>query len=474
MRTQRELDKETDSFKKNMFDLSLKLELLRKQNNELKDQVEVYQKRVEELEPLEDQNHDLREKNSRLTLDMQIMEDEVVDLREQNGEILKIQEESVVAMEKTTAGLQEAAEIIDRLEQEKAALAQENEQMRAQAANAQIAPRYSTDTDGSANDRFPSRVYSVDESRPSTSHFDSDYYSQPASPRVKASKESLPSVVVSKRAEKFISMKKETQRSTRDLQKRVSDASMRQKKKKELEPTPQVPLIPEAYQPVPAFPGPNRTPKRIKSVRATSLSPALAVDPYTSIHSGSAPHTPTGTMEGLRAMYQNGLTLDTSLRNSRPSSSANSPLASKSLKKSSRGSDAPVAPARRSSRVAPTSYSAEQLKPDSSSEVSQPYTEPETESEWDSMAPPSIISDDLTTELGVGNSVPWWNTLHPWGSQNHAGVPGSYPSLGTGNARWALKDNKAAPYTEANLLFNPAEDEDDFLERTRSLGRRQR
>lgn len=470
MRTQRELHAENDSLKNAQMDLKIRLEALKDQHNKLLDQWEEDRKRIKELEPYEDEVFDLRDANIKLASKTQDMEDEIMELREQNQEILKISGETVGEMERKEEALQEAAEIILGLEQDKANLVEEIEQLKStQLSKSQTATDHNTDAYVTANEHtdYPTRVHSIDESRPSTGYHDSDYYSMPASPHDKRSQESM--VVVSERAKRFINMKKETQRSIKDLSRRLSNASLKSNKKKQ-EPVPKVPEIPEAYQKQAPATVNMRTPRRIKSVR-TSLSPALAYDPYASV-SNSAPHTPTG---GLRTYFQNSLSLDTSSQYrpaSHRSNTTNSTLGSKS-KQSLRGSDAPVAPARQSSRAAPTSYSAERLRAEPEPEPEpepvpvpkfESFPEPDVQSEagteetWE--IAPSMVSESVTTELDANFRGPWYNQISSWGTN----VPGK----GSGGAQ------RATSYTERNFLFNPTEDEDQFAEKTRSLGRRPR
>lgn len=456
-RTQRELQAENGSLRNAQMDLKLRLEALNHQHNKVLDQIEENKQRIKELEPYEAEVWDLRETNKQLTTKSQEMEDEVNNLREQNVEILKILDETVGNMEKRDEALQEAAELILVLEKDKGALLEEIEQLKAQAAKAQTDTRYNTDTyvAASGQPEYLTRVQSIDESRPSTSYNDSDYFSMPASPHGKLSHESM--TFVSDRAKKFIDMKKETQRSTQDLTRRLSDASLKQKAKKKPEPVPQVPQIPEAYLNQPINSGPKRTPRRVGSLRS-ALSPALAYNPYNTSYSGSAPQSPTG---GLRAQFQNGLSLDTSSRHSRPgsqrSSATSSPLANKS-KQSMRSQDVPVTPAGRNSRAAHTSYSAEQLRQDSKPEE---QLDARTETTWE--ISPSVVSDDQTTELDANYRGPWYTQISSWGTTNRANAP--IPD--------ARVVRRATSYTEANFLFNPAEDEDEFVQKTRSFGRRQ-
>jgi hypothetical protein len=449
MRTQRELQTENDSLRKVQMDLKIRLEALSDQYNKVRDEADEYKERINELEPYAAQVDDLRDANDELSHQVQAMEDEMTDLREHNQVVLKISEETVTEIGKRDEALEEAAELILRLETDKAAMLEEIEQLKAQAAKDQmdVGPNTNAHATTNGSSEYPTRVHSIDESRPSTSYNDSDYYSMPASPHGKPSQESM--IMVSERAKKFINMKRETQRSTNELSRRLSDASLKQQMKKQ-GPVPQVPQIPEAYRQDPIPSEANQTPRRGRSLR-TTLSPALAYDPYGISQSGSAPQTPPG---GLRAQYQNGLRVDTSSRHSGPnsqrSSATNSPLANKS-KQGRRGAEVPVAPARHSSRAAHTSYSAAQAR------KAEAQWEAGTEMTWE--VPSSVASDDRTTELDTNYRGPWYGQISTWGTANGANVPGT----GAGDGQ------RAASY-ESDFLFNPAEDEDEFVEKTRSLG----
>ncbi|KAF9741277.1 hypothetical protein PMIN06_002064 [Paraphaeosphaeria minitans] len=450
MHTQRELQTENESLRKVQMDLKLRLQALGDQHNKLQDEIDEYRERIKELEPYVAQVADLRDVNNKLLLGMQTMDKEMADLHEENQEITKISEETVAEMGKREEALEEAAGLILGLEMEKAAMAEEIAQRKARATKAQTDARQDTRANANEQPYYPAHVHSIYDSRPSTSYNDSDYYSMPASPHEKPSPESM--IFVSDRAKKFINMKKETQRSTKDLSRRLSNASLRSQKKKKTEAVPQVPQIPEAYRQQTVASEPHRTPRRVGSLR-TTLSPALAYDPYAlPSQSGSAPQTPTGS---LRVQAQNGLSLDTS-RHSRPhsqrSSTSPSPLASKT--KQSRG---PEAPARHSSRTAHTSYSDEQLRTQCTLEE---QSDAGTETTWE--VPCSVASDDRTTELLADYRGPWYNQISAWGTNDRADAPD------TG----ARSGQRTGPYTEANFLFNPAEDEDAFVEKTRSLGRR--
>ena len=441
MRTQRELQTENETLRNAQMDLKIRLEALQEKHNKLRDQSEEDQRRIEELEPYEAQVFELQESNSKLSIRLQEMEEDVIELREHNREVLKISEESVAQIEKKEEALQEAADIILGLEKDKSALSEEIEQLRKNPMGKTQAANGYGDPD------------TQDESRPSTSYHDSDYYSMPASPQDKRSQESIE--FVSERAKKFIDMKKETQRSIQDLSRRLSNASMKSEKRK-VEPVPQVPQIPQIYQQQAAPTGPMHTPpQRMRSTRV-SLSPALAYDPYATV-SSSAASTPTG---GRRGQSQSSSSLETPQYRpaSNRSSTVNTPQSNKS-KQSLLGSDTPSAPARHSGRATQTSYVAEHIR-------GSTRIEPEAQlgagsgSAWEDQS--SVVSESQTTEVDANYRGPWYNQISSWGTTSRQNEP--YRREGGGQ--------RSASYTEKNFLFNPAEDESQFVEKTRSLGRR--
>ncbi|KAF2642654.1 hypothetical protein P280DRAFT_478740 [Massarina eburnea CBS 473.64] len=504
--TTREQQAETDKMKGVLFDLNMKLELIRQQNHELKDHMDEADERITELEHFEDEVYDLRELNNGLELKYQEQSDEVQELRERNAEILQIQDESVANMEKQNTALEEAAEIILRMEKENDALTQENALLKGQVENFQR-----TQTDGACchgNDvnRHPSRVCSIDESRPSTSHFDSDYYSQPSSPQDKVSKESLPSLKVSDRARNFLTLNRESQKSINDLKKRFSDASMKKVRPKST--YSEVPQIPVGHQqdrrsPAPAQQTPARTARWKKPV--TQVSPATS-HPSTQ----RTPRTPT---EGLRNMFHNNLSLDGLARSSRPSASyAKSPVESKNLRSSQNSdraqdpTDDTQIPPRHSSRQAQTSGSHEKLPPhhptqslyQSPSVRSDPEIDAQTEnSEWEKNNPPESVISDLTTVPDLPDyRARWFMTVDKLGrdrdrgtgtafgpsstavvpvARNRQGAAASAATTPAAHHRRQLAPSLSSSWSgmsqEHNFLFNPSEDEDGFMERFKSRRR---
>ena len=460
MRTQRELQAENDGLKNAQMDLKIRLEALQSQHNKLLDQAEEDRARIQELESYEEEVFDLRDTNAKHVSTVRDMEDELTELRSQNEEILKISEDTVAEIENKEEALQEAAEIILGLEKDKADLLEEIERLKeTQRTKSQAAAGYDTNAFAAVHEnlKYPADLTSVDDSRPSTGYHDSDYYSMPASPRETRSPESM--IFVSERAKKFINLKKEAQQSIKDLSRRLSNASLKQDKKKN-DPVPKVPQIPEAFKRQPASADSLRTPKRSEPPRV-SLSPALSYDPYAMVPDRSS--SPQTSSSGLRHQLQKGLSLDTSHYQpaSRLSSSTSTPTSNKRSKQSLRSSDAPTAPTRHSSRAAMAAYSAEQLKSEAASQL-ETHSEAGTETTWE--VPSSAVSEAATTEVDANYRGPWYNQISSWGTMGRSFMPG----------QGKKPAQRATSYTEKNFLFNPTENEDDFVEKTRSLGRRQR
>jgi hypothetical protein len=479
MRTQRELQNETEALKAAMFSLNLKLELLKKQNHDLKDQMDEANRRIEELEPMEDENLDLREDNDRLLLRMQDMEEDVIKLRDQNTqlrdenvEIIQIQTDAVAELDKQIGAVEEAADMIFQLEDDKTLLKKEilglKEQMEKARKASSDAEYRDLGIDGQGTGKCPSRVYSIDESRPSTSHFDSDYYSQPSSPQTmggKASKESLP---YSEPAKKFLEINMTVKRSVQDLKKRVSDISTRRPKT----PIPEVPQIPDTYMEPHAQQAIKRTPRRQRPFPILPPSINTALRSPMKVHSATIPRTPTVlSSEGLRGIFRDKKALQTQSRDSRRSSvDYRASLGSKGSHSShhshrSQHSEAERAsnispPPRLSSRNARTSSSIEPMVNDIPLETKAP--------EW-AGTPSSPPVDDLTNE--PERREQWWKNMNslpnPNSHKRQSSLCVPMPRLSPTKAPHGM-DN------ERDFFFNGNENEDQFIKRAHGLAPRRR
>lgn len=458
-KTNRELTDEIAKLKDNLITSNMRVELLKKNNSELQHNLTKAKERAEELEPLEEENHDLRDENNHLHDKLQELEEEMARLRDDNeavrkvnAELLAINEECSSHWEEQESAVQEAADTIVALEVEKSKLAEEVKKLLQRVTALEDGcSRASTLVDGSP--RCPSRVYSIDESRPSTSHFDSDYYSQPDSPYVKPSTESVISITPSERSKKFLSLTEERKRSTRDLIKRMSAASLKALNIKSPSPAPEVPQIPAEYQQqvpqvveqVVADRQSSRTPKRYRDRRLPRqpLLDALQVSPTKA--GSEAPMSPS-FQEGLRGLYRSEKSNETlSVSSPRSSSSA-------AVKPRSRQPSGAEASPRVSSRLSNkhAHSSSEHL---SHLKLKQSHHRRQSESnigtsdsnkdaefqEWatSSMPPPpipvprsqaaSIVSlSDLTTEADPEDKDRWWKSVERLSQSQH-----SYPTHGS-------------------------------------------
>jgi hypothetical protein len=399
------------------------------------------------LEPLEEENNELEDENNYLKLKMQEMEEEMERLKDDNDNLRKVNNEMLVINEDCSshfedqdAAVQEAADTIVALDLEKAALAGEVQKLKERvSALEDDASRVNSLVDGST--RCPSRVYSIDESRPSTSHFDSDYYSQPDSPQVQTSRESVLSNTPSERSKKFLDLTQERRRSTRDLAKRMSAASLKALRIVSPSPAPQVPQIPEIFQQqiprvveqIVSDTRASRAPKRYRERRLPEqlLQDALQISP--TLPEPSAPRSPMLQPEGSRGLNRldrrNG---SRSSKDSLPSSTNNVRTPTTATRPRhyhpSGAETSPRVPSRRSSKQANTSSSNEHLsqrdlhisqqRRQSEPDIGPPDTNQQEKEEWASMPPPpvptrsSIISQSsLTSEVDAQDKDRWWRSI---------------------------------------------------------------
>jgi hypothetical protein len=443
-KTNRQLTEEIEALKNKLMDTNMRVQLLKKNNSELQHDNTRLKERVEELEPLDEENNELHDENNHLKLKIQDMEDEMERLRDDNDKLQKSQNEMItISMECSSqwedqvSAIQEAADAIIALEKEKAALADEVHILKERVSNLEYdSIRTNALVDGSP--RCPSRVYSIDESRPSTSHFDSDYYSQSESPMVKASKESVLSIAPSERSRKLIDLTQERRRSARDLAKRMSTASSQNLRAGSAPEVPQIPIkfqqdMPQVVEHVVPDERSSRAPKRYRERRLPDhiLQEALQISPR-------MPESPASSSpvlqveEPRRAHRSNQLNKTRSSSLSRPSSSHNKTptTATRPRHHTPSGHDvSPRVPSRRSSKQAHTNSSSEYLSHHELHQPRQRRSEPDIVStevtrtrseEWASMPPPpaparfSIVSQSsLTSDSDPQDKDRWWKSIQP-------------------------------------------------------------
>ncbi|CAN9363841.1 unnamed protein product [Alternaria alternata] len=253
-KTNRDLTNDIQKLKESLMTSNMRVELLKKDNRELQHQLTTAKEQVERLEPLEDENYELRAENKQLKLKLDKMSEEISSLREDNEEqrmnnveLTAIASETAAHFTEHETALAEAAECIIKMEEEKALLDKELKMLKERVMVIESHSPASTlvNTPG----KYPPSVYSVDEERPTTSHFDSDYYSQVEdTPSVKPSHESIRSFTPSERSKKFLDLTEERRKSARDLSERMSAVSLKALREASPSPLPEVPQVPTTYQ----------------------------------------------------------------------------------------------------------------------------------------------------------------------------------------------------------------------------------
>lgn len=521
-KTTRELTNELDKLKEKLMTSNLRVELLRSSNSELQQNLTSAKEQIERLEPLEDEIYELRAENNQLKLKVETMDDEIArlkdvneDHRKTNEELTAIASESAAHWEAHEYAIEEAAECIIQMEEEKALLSKELQLLKERVMALESNSPGSALVDGPG--KYPSRVYSVDESRPSTSHFDSDYYSQPSSPQAKPSSESVTSYTPSERSRKFLDLTEERRRSARDLVNRMSAVSLRALREASPSPAPEVPQIPEAYQqPIPTIfthdrsETPRTNPVRYRKdyeALPPSLMEAAQISSPVRPHT-VAPHAPAPQPGGLRGLYRPERRSSNRVSNdTRPSSMHVSSFANTGSFGNGQqyAAPSPHALSRSSSNHTTANSSSERLQRtlrhrQSSASMRSPAS---ASSEWEILAsnhsPPVSVSSqvDLTTEVDPREDKDrWWRSIDrltlsqviTHSQQDlHSGQLSNTP-LDTDQPRKlepintpveSLKScspqrNKTAASSttveryEKDFLFNAAESEDDFMRKARN------
>lgn len=414
--TQREMDSKKDQIEKSNFDLGLRICLLEQHNAKIQKELEEALEKVRTLEGVEEDNEELREDNDQLRQKTQGLEEDLAAKHEEYVELLTINEELVTEMEKRDAGLEEAADMICRLEIENVTLKERVANCKAAIGGNGESDYYSTEAEADSPRKRASDLWSIPESRPSTGQRDSDYYSQPPSPKVTATKiQSNPKPLgpYSTRARTLLRTTSHGSGSVNELRKRMSLVSVTEDTK--LEPTPPLPTQSPTLRSSPKIGG------RFQFPGFGSADPKLKLDPPTE----SRPATPVPDPGiGLRDLYKGGGTIK-SPRLPEPRRDSNR----SSNEKLSGPTDDPCNPPPRTSskfftRPAPA-YNSRAPSPTASLDTEYSTTEPER--------PPG-----------------WWKEYQQW------------PSSGTRIYGTGGRD----------FMFNANEDVEDFAERTRSFGKR--
>ncbi|KAJ4359074.1 hypothetical protein N0V95_002468 [Ascochyta clinopodiicola] len=264
-KTNSELSAEVEKLKDELIKQNIRVELLKKNNHELQDKWVQAKEEAELLRALREENHELAAENRLLTekLDgLKDYEDQLDDLsnevdklwyerkevekanaalKEEVLNLAKVNDEAVANMQDQQGAFEEAVEMITILESEKVHLKEEVDNLKERVVAIE-----SRQLDGGA--KYPQRVCSIDEGRPATSYDDSDYYSQPATPRADLDRDTVSiRSGASVQSTRFIEMSKERIRSARNLSKRMSDASLRATSVVSTVQVPGGPYLPEEF-----------------------------------------------------------------------------------------------------------------------------------------------------------------------------------------------------------------------------------
>lgn len=335
--------------------LDLEMREVEAENRQLRDLLEKHQQDMDGINDMKDCIDQLQAERDAVEEQKKVLQADFDDMKKAtDAELANMQD-----------ALQEAVDLVHSFESEKAILVKDNNDLKSEKERlrkelhdcvARIAAIESQRFDGSSEcPQQPFVDTSLDEYRPATSHDDSDYYSQPATPRADIDKDaqSLRSIT-SDRSKRFMELTRERTKSARKLSLRLSDASMRAASAVSAGHVPEVPRIPEEHAAV----TPRAVEERFRERRyhQSGAEPAM-------IRSEAHLHRPATVTpvqihqpSGLRNAYRPDQMQRTST--SRPSSSQNA-SSSKISRPHTRGYSAvessPLPPPRMSSRHAHTS-----------------------------------------------------------------------------------------------------------------------
>ncbi|KAJ8111447.1 hypothetical protein OPT61_g5964 [Boeremia exigua] len=269
-KTNQELSAEVEKLRDELFKQNLRVELLKTSNHDLQAKWVKAKEEVDQLKPLEEENYELRAENKQLTRKLAAVQDDIDHIDEIEDELEKlylerkaaqeadkvlreeilklgnINKEAAMNMHGLGEAMEEAVEMINSLEGEKLTLEDEklHLKMELDSLKKRVAVIELKQVDGSG---YPQRIHSIDEQQPATSYDDSDYYSQPATPRADVDRDAQSTHSgTSARSKQFIELTKKHTRSARSLSKRMSDISLRATTLASASVS-QVPQIPEEF-----------------------------------------------------------------------------------------------------------------------------------------------------------------------------------------------------------------------------------
>lgn len=507
-KTNLELSAEVEKLKDELIKQNIRVELLKKNNHELQAKWVQAKEEAEQLKPLQDENVELCEENRRLNRKLEGLrdyEDQLDDLstevdklwferktvEEANAtlktEVLnltKVNNEAVAGMQDQQGALDEAVEMITNLEAEKVHLKEEVEDLKGRVAAIE-----SRQNDGSA--KYPQRVCSIDEARPTTSYDDSDYYSQPATPRAEPADRDALSIrsETSFQSKRFIELSKERTRSARSLSKRMSDTSLRAVSLISTAQAPEVPHIPEVFAQV----TPQIIDQRFKERRyrqEPGIEQIIARSGAELRRPATVAPVHTRQPSGLRSLYRPDQLQRSNT--SRPSSSHmhSSNKSSKPRTRTNSLAEPSPIPPRMSSRHAHT-ISDDYLRPQTSDGTlksatlvgsdEQEHEQEQVLTEWNLRYPHTSTVPSLTSSplLDRPDKERWWKeTEHVKPLRTRATmrtIRDDFSDEGSSGSRtFAIRAEgiRTSPTTpagegpEKDFLFNPSESEEHFMKKT--------
>jgi hypothetical protein len=477
--------------------LDLEMREVEAENRQLKDLLKVHQQDMDEIDDMNDQIDMLQSERDVVEERNKILQAELDDFK-------KMTDAEIANM---VTAYEEAVDIVHSYEIQTANLVKENNDLKSdngrirkdlRDCTARIAAIESQRVDGTSDcHQQPFVDTSLDEHRPATAYDDSDYYSQPATPRADVDKDgqSLRSVT-SARSQQFIELTRERTRSARRLSKRMSDASLRAASVVSAVHVPEVPPIPEEHVQV----TPRTVDERFRE-RRYHYSDAELVN----ARSAAETHRPATVMpvqthqpSGLRNVYQFDQMQRTST--SRPSSSQKM-SSGKTSRPHARGNSAVepmlVPPPRMSSRHAHTS-SEDRLRPQTSDATFDSNTtcgtligteeqkQEQVLTTWTSANPRTSTVSLLTSSprIDLVDKERWWKdtehvkpllrtrattrTLRADYSLDDGDLGSETSAVRAGGVNTAPTTPAADRPPEKDFLFNPKENEEDFMRKTMS------
>lgn len=461
------------------------------ENRQLRDLLEKHQQDMDEID-------DMKDHIDQLQAERDAVEEQKKELRAEFDDMKKATDAELANMQDA---LKEAVDLVHSIENEQANLVKENNDLKSEkeslrkelrACAARIAAIESRRVDSSPECPQQSLVdTSLDEYRPATSLDDSDYYSQPSTPRAGVDKDaqSLRSVN-STRSRQFAELARERTNSARRLSLRMSDASMRAASVVSAAQAPGVLRVPEEHARVP----PQAVDQSFRERRyhQSATEPVMARSEADLHRPATVTPMQTHQPSGLRNAHRPDQMPRTSI--SRPSSNQHASLG-KLSRPHTRGHSAvdpiPLPPPRMSSRHAQTS-SEIHLRPQPSDATFESNTtcgtligteeqKPEQVlTTWTSAAPRASCVSLLTASprIDLADRDRWWKdtehvkpllrtrattkTLRADFSSDEGVSESETFAVRAGGVR-TTPTTPASEKPQEDFLFNPKENEEDFM-----------